>query len=464
MASRILVVDDEKFIVEAITQHLTQLGYEVLPYQNPVEALEFIKNEQVDLVLTDLRMPDVSGMDITRAVHDRSGDTRVIILTGYATLDSAIESVHLQVYSYLHKPFDLRQLGQVVERAITEQQLERENMDLYAKIGNMLHDITTLHQVSRLIYDTDDWDMALEFALDTLSIGLGLKYSCLACKDDSGEYQVVKVNVPEGSKLGEKFAKANWSDLETIVPAPDGFRLESDNSGAKFLKQISGKNERVDLIYVAPIWYRENLLGYLTVCQIEGGKKISEDHELLLNILATQMSPQVYQSSSSGDSAASKGILVRSRDILRDRIAFAKANGQSRLAVALMRIKPSRPWLNEEALESFQKEINGLLSHHHKDAELHWLGEDTVMVLFPNTTQVQADVMCLAINSDFVKSENEKMAGSDEAANPQLLFASAAWPGDAQAASQLLNITWFRLMSEIQRESIRTTSVSAEDA
>ena len=109
MQARILVVDDEKFIVEAISQHLTHLGHEVLSFLDPAEALLAIKSEQVDLVLTDLRMPDVSGMDITRAVHDKGEDTRVVILTGYATLDSAIESVHLQVYAYLNKPFDLRE-------------------------------------------------------------------------------------------------------------------------------------------------------------------------------------------------------------------------------------------------------------------------------------------------------------------------------------------------------------------
>ncbi|MCH8327116.1 MAG: response regulator, partial [Candidatus Marinimicrobia bacterium] len=201
MQARILVVDDEKFIVEAISQHLTQLGHEVRSFLDPSEALLAIKSEPIDLVLTDLRMPDVSGMDITRAVYDRGEDTRVVILTGYATLDSAIESVHLQVYAYLNKPFDLRQLGQVVERALTEQRLERENKQLTEKISNMLSDITTLYEVSRLIYDTDDFDMTLEFVLDTLSIGLGISHSVLITKTSSGEYSIAKANMPESSKI-----------------------------------------------------------------------------------------------------------------------------------------------------------------------------------------------------------------------------------------------------------------------
>jgi len=97
MAATILVVDDEKFLVEGISQHLRDSGYQVVGLVDSTKALEAVRNEDFDLVLTDLRMPGVSGIDLARAVCDKDTDTQVIILTGYATLDSAIESVRLDV-------------------------------------------------------------------------------------------------------------------------------------------------------------------------------------------------------------------------------------------------------------------------------------------------------------------------------------------------------------------------------
>ena len=82
MSANILVVDDERFIVEAVSQHLKHKGYNVLNFIDSTKALEAIEEQDFDLVLTDLRMPEVSGMDITRAVRAKETDTMVIILTG----------------------------------------------------------------------------------------------------------------------------------------------------------------------------------------------------------------------------------------------------------------------------------------------------------------------------------------------------------------------------------------------
>ena len=243
MQARILVVDDEKFIVEAISQHLTTLGHEVLQFLDSREALQLINSEKVDLVLTDLKMPDVSGMDIAKAVAETGFDTRVIVLTGFATIDSAIESVELSVYAYLNKPFDLRDLGRVVNRALNEQKLERENETLHERIAKMLESMTTLHEVTRLLYDTENFDMTLDFALDTLSEGLGVTHSAFMFMNADGELNLSRSSFPEAAYISGRMDEVNWNDLPVHIPGPDPVTIAENGPLEHLLGTLSGPNE-----------------------------------------------------------------------------------------------------------------------------------------------------------------------------------------------------------------------------
>ena len=461
MQARILVVDDEKFIVEAISQHLTALGYEVLPFLDPAKALEAIGSEEIDLVLTDLRMPDISGMDITRAVKDSGSDARVIILTGYATIDSAIESVQLQVYAYLHKPFDLRQLGQVAERALTEQYLERENRELFATVSGLLKDITTLYDVSRLMYDTDDFEMATDFALDTLAIGLGMTYCALILRSPDGDFSTAKANVPASSQADDKLARVGWAELTDLVPGPDAIKLDREDGAAGILEQVASKKEKFDALLLAPISYRKELLGYFVVLQPDGGTQLNSDQQILLGILATQIAPQIFQARGPGPVPAGKSYLSRTRRILQNRIDMALEKGEPRLAVTLARLAIPKEWDIEDDLETFQAGVADLIARQEQDMELHWLGADTALLLYPNATQVEAYVTSMAIVTDYLRKGKDVTKDETGEVEPQMLFASAAWPSDSESATRLLSMVWFRLMNTIQKESVRSTAGAA---
>lgn len=295
MSARILVVDDERFIVEAVSQHLEDMGYDIISSTDSATALETIKKENFDLVLTDLRMPDVSGMDIARAVRAKNTDTMVIILTGYATLDSAIESVSLNVYAYLNKPFELRELGEIVVRALTAQKLERENKALQITIAKMLDDVSKLYEVTRFLYDTDDWDVSLEFILETLSIGLGLNYSCLLELHDEDQYVIMKSNFAERSDLSKRILTFPWNSLENRLSPTEPIYIEYSNE-PDILNKLTTTDESLRGILFLPIRYREQLLGFLVVFTVGDAVEPSQDIRMLLQILAIQISSQLYQS------------------------------------------------------------------------------------------------------------------------------------------------------------------------
>ncbi len=452
MKSRILVVDDEKFIVEAISQHLSQCGYDVSPFVDANEALKAIQAEQFDLVLTDLRMPDISGMDITRAVYDKKTDTMVIILTGYATLDSAIESVHLQVYAYLNKPFDLRQLGQVVERALTEQRLKRENEILQAQISKMLHDMTTLHEVTRLLYDTNDWDMTMEFVLDTLSIGLGITHSGILLKNKDGEYHIAKVNFPVKSALHAKVPAYSWNSISGLVSEEDLTILENRGETSKLLKKFSSSKESVNCLYFIPIRYRDTHLGFLVVFSTAAQEALTDDQQTLLRILATQIAPQVHEDDDT-ESATSVDITAE-RDMLRLAIDSRGTEG-IHYGVNLLRFVTPRPLTNSEEISAFHTTCKELTRRHEANANLLWLTADTAFALFPESNVAQSEITCMALANDF--HENE-IAGRDGDGIAELIFASATWPQEASGTADIIYLVWSRLMAKIQAHSFQETA------
>ncbi len=118
MAKKIMVVDDEKIVCDMAKKILANEGYTVETFTDSELALERIKNEKFDLVVTDLKMENVSGMDILREVNKRYPDTKVIMLTAYATLDATIEAIRERIYDFFPKPVKIEELKKSVQKAL----------------------------------------------------------------------------------------------------------------------------------------------------------------------------------------------------------------------------------------------------------------------------------------------------------------------------------------------------------
>ncbi len=121
MPKKIIVVDDEKIICNTAKKILEMEGYEVDTFTNSVLALEAIRKNQYDLIITDLMMEEVSGMDILREANRRSPQTKVIMLTAYATLEATIEAIREQIYDFFPKPVKIEDLKKSVKRALGDE-------------------------------------------------------------------------------------------------------------------------------------------------------------------------------------------------------------------------------------------------------------------------------------------------------------------------------------------------------
>jgi DNA-binding NtrC family response regulator len=134
MIPKILLVDDDPEMVTTLQRHLAQEGWSTTAATSGEEALEAIRKEDFDVILTDLVMEDIDGMAILRAAQARAGHARVILMTAFASLETAIEAIRAGAYDYLTKPFKLQEATLTVARALEDRRLRDENRRLRAAV------------------------------------------------------------------------------------------------------------------------------------------------------------------------------------------------------------------------------------------------------------------------------------------------------------------------------------------
>jgi len=131
---KLLIVDDEKVAVKNLEHVMKKEGYEVTATQSGANALAHLDKQQFDVVLTDLRMEKVDGLQILEKCRESWPDTEVILITGYATLESAVAAMKLGAFYYIAKPFRLDEVRKVVAEAIEKIRLRRANRDLREQV------------------------------------------------------------------------------------------------------------------------------------------------------------------------------------------------------------------------------------------------------------------------------------------------------------------------------------------
>ena len=136
--ARVLIVDDERSILLLLEEALTQWGYQVTCAANVTEALAAIKTQVFDAALTDVRMPDMSGLDLLRELKKQDESIEVVIMTGYPTITSAVEALKEGAYDYLSKPLILDELRHLMQRLMERRFLRGEVHSLRARLGEEL--------------------------------------------------------------------------------------------------------------------------------------------------------------------------------------------------------------------------------------------------------------------------------------------------------------------------------------
>ena len=138
MAERILIVDDEIDMLELLELIITdRTEYEVVTTNTPLEVPELLKKDPFDLLITDLRMPDIDGIELIEMVRQVDDQLPFIIITAYGTIESAVEAMRKGAFDYITKPFRQEQILLTIEKVMKWRRLQKENIALKAELEKM---------------------------------------------------------------------------------------------------------------------------------------------------------------------------------------------------------------------------------------------------------------------------------------------------------------------------------------
>jgi DNA-binding NtrC family response regulator len=132
--AKVLVVDDEAEMTAMLRNYLTREGYEVATASSAETALTYLEDNDIDLVLTDLRMGGMDGLGLVRKIRTTRPETQVILMTAFGGIETAIEAIKAGAFHFVAKPVKLPEVGVLLQKALTERELRRENRQLRAAV------------------------------------------------------------------------------------------------------------------------------------------------------------------------------------------------------------------------------------------------------------------------------------------------------------------------------------------
>jgi DNA-binding NtrC family response regulator len=165
---KILVVDDNRELREILEEYLRGEGDSVEGANNGKEALEKYRDNYYDLIITDLNMPELAGMELIKTVQQENEITEFVIITGYASMDSAVEAIKIGAFDYIVKPFRMEELMVVVKNVREKIRLKKLNIQLYDTLKSFYDEIERYRKNSESdAVNEEPKDAVLESISDT---------------------------------------------------------------------------------------------------------------------------------------------------------------------------------------------------------------------------------------------------------------------------------------------------------
>jgi signal transduction histidine kinase/DNA-binding response OmpR family regulator len=303
--ARILVVDDEEQVVAIFRDLLTQQGYEVTSSDNGDDAIAKVTAERFDLVLTDINLPGVDGLEVVRAAKAADKDTVVILITGYASTTTAIDALRQGAYDYITKPFDLWETNKAIERGLESRSLVVQNRRLIEQLEKANTELQQHEEIlRRKVERATDRMATLYEAGKAMSLSLSLQSTC-----DVVVAQAARIT---GAKSCLLFLHDQASDdysAEAAFGIPeDRYRQLRFSMGIGYHGQVVQNAQaalvtdlgetigvegvlsalRANSAVIVPLTSNEAVIGTITAVDREPGGEFSSDDQEVLKMLASQ--------------------------------------------------------------------------------------------------------------------------------------------------------------------------------
>jgi response regulator RpfG family c-di-GMP phosphodiesterase len=308
-AARILVVDDERVIREILAEFLTLEGFSVNTVEDGEKALTELRLNPYDLLITDLKMPRLSGLQLLERIEAERLGVLTVLMTGFGTVETAIEAMKKGAYDYLLKPFKVEEVIHVVERALYRQRLQTENI--------RLREALTIYKVSEAIALSHDIEKILDVVLRAALDEVKGDIATLHLRDPrSGHYEErVKIVAKDGNANGALPSPAFGvlaDQLKQGVPI-----LAHGGKASRFFTENAAPAELSSFASV-PLQVRGTMVGVLNVFSFTAGKKFDEGHRKMLAVLASRAASAIDNARLYGELLASNDSLTKANHSLEE--------------------------------------------------------------------------------------------------------------------------------------------------
>lgn len=289
---RLLIVDDEEIVLSFARDALEDAGYEIELAASASEALKRVEREYFDFILTDIRMPEIDGLELARRAREKIPSVGIIFMTGYANLNTAKDAIKEGAYDYIMKPFELNELRQAVKNAVGKKQKDTEK--------TLSGELNRLSDLNQLMYTVSDRRSLMRLSLGfAMMQGKASRGSIVFRSGNENEIGIITTDNLKENKFQESFQRydRDYFDFDSKeLNAP--FIINSINQHP-LCRKFSSQDVASFLI---PPWHIEshmlanialkrgpNLYGFLILGYPEGSETPSESEQKLLGITASQI-------------------------------------------------------------------------------------------------------------------------------------------------------------------------------
>jgi response regulator RpfG family c-di-GMP phosphodiesterase len=309
--ARILVVDDEKVIREILSEFLQLEGYHVRSVEDGEKALLELRLRPYDLVITDLKMPRLSGLQLLEKITEENINVLTVIMTGFGTVESAIEAMKKGAYDYILKPFKVEEVIHVVQRGLYRQQLQAENI--------RLREALTIYRVSEAIATSLEVDHILDVILRATIDEVDADVATLHLQDPrTGVYEerVKRVNDHHDVTLPGALPSPAFPTLVEHYVAGSPVVAHGPRAGRFFSEGAAG-DALVSFLSV-PLQVAGRVVGALNTFSFTRGKKFDEGHRKMLAVLASRAATAIDNARLYDDLRRTNDDLRRANESLED--------------------------------------------------------------------------------------------------------------------------------------------------
>lgn len=276
--ARILVVDDEQVIREILADFLTMEGYWVRTAADGASALVELSKSHYDLVLSDMKMPNMDGIELLESIMKHTPHVVTIIMTGFGTVETAIDAMKRGAYDYILKPFKVEEVVHTIQRGLEKKRLHAENirlkeaLSLY-KVSEAIAASLSLEQVIRTVLDAAIQEVAADEVVVVLSDNQGGFY------ERAREQHPSFVADVSGTEI----------DIDALLDyfKSDQPLLVQGRSANRYFSAMSAR-AKVQSLIVTVLKVRNQIIGFLCALSHSRGKKFDEGQRKLLSIVANR--------------------------------------------------------------------------------------------------------------------------------------------------------------------------------